>query len=60
MNYEEEPMATEETQGARSLRITLTPQQREALTEMGLEAYDWIEVTPHQLEDRIAPRLGVN
>ena len=54
-------MATEETQGARkSLRIELTPQQREALTEMGLEAWDWVEVTPEQLEDRIAPRLTAN
>ena len=54
-------MATQEQHGERkSLRITLTPQQRETLTEMGLEAWDWIEVTPQQLEDRIAPRLMSN
>ncbi len=53
-------MSTESKQARKSLRITLTPQQREALREMGLEAYDWIEVTGEQLEDRIAPRIAYN
>jgi len=43
-----------------SLRIQLTEQQKETLRELGLEAFDYVEVTAKQLEDRIAPSLTSN
>ena len=57
---QEAQMASEKQEGGRksrgSIRVELSPQQQEALKEMGMEgAVDFVEIDVEQLEDRIVP-----